>query len=858
MATMKDKYPNLPGHLTEFKDGGLQLIQEVNPPKTESILILGTAIDGPVMEPVRVDASTYEAVFGKATDDRGIPNGSTAALAFEEAYSAGCRDIRIMRISGTAATAIVKCEETTRITDKVFEGILGFAGGNAEVNSEAYLSSKAQSIISVEADGAALQPSEYRFTVDKTVDGVLTDGTELYDETSVELEEVHYDPLTKRIVVQCVEDIYAHNDDEGDFKFESELPLDDITSEPDTTNYTLVAQKEIDWMYKDYTCGADAYVPGTKESSFVSTTGKVVQGSTAILVPYITSQVAIRDNKVNAGALIKVTYMTADGKKKVENSSKLTPTFVANGADLEFPLLSEEGAPIIPEEGKVRLYIGGAEYSEADTTVEDSTKKVFVIEKGEYEFEGVAEGTVHAKAKIVLRAGKHATRGAKIETRFAYKYEERISPEIKLETAFAGNVYNETQYRVQKIAHVGGLVETVLEIAKPRNKRSQANETHLRYSSFDHPTLALLVRAIGNDMKNAGFVKAYVNDAYAQIETSNLFAEPTLKNFDGGSNGIDLSKQDIFEKLSGKRDASGYLVEQGAYQLLENYTVDYVVPVGVCADDELVGKFDNFAYELALYCAVASHRNHATIGVISTSSPMEPTLKAVEDHVKKLEAYPNLYFMRDAKGDIIRDSEGNGIDLGKYLNVIAGGDVIMNSYRLGQYAVNSAAAFAGYLSQLAINSAPTNKVVKYARGLRIKFSNHQLDRLTNKRYITYKYKGDGQTVAIVDAMTASAPGSDYERTATMRAVRELANEIREVADPFLGEPNTVEQRNALSALLDKRLGQHKEAGTMKDYAFQLIATAYDELVGQATIELTIVPAQELRRITTVISLKPSI
>ena len=124
--------------------------------------------------------------------------------------------------------------------------------------------------------------------------------------------------------------------------------------------------------------------------------------------------------------------------------------------------------------------------------------------------------------------------------------------------------------------------------------------------------------------------------------------------------------------------------------------------------------------------------------------------------------------------------------------------------------------------------------------------------------MTLKYKGDGTTVAVVDAMTCAAPGSDYARLSSMRAVRAIANDIRDVADPFLGEPNTVQQRNALSALIDKKLGQHKDAGSIQDYNFQIIATAYDELVGQAKIELTLVPSQELRRITTIISLKPSL
>lgn len=50
-----DQYPFLPGHLVEFKDGGLAIKDEPNAPTTESVLILGTANDGPVGTPVAVN-----------------------------------------------------------------------------------------------------------------------------------------------------------------------------------------------------------------------------------------------------------------------------------------------------------------------------------------------------------------------------------------------------------------------------------------------------------------------------------------------------------------------------------------------------------------------------------------------------------------------------------------------------------------------------------------------------------------------------------------------------------------------------------------------------------------------------------
>ena len=59
-------YSNLPGHLVEFKDGGLQLTStQTDTSSTKSLLILGTATDGPINEPVKIDAVTVSQVFGR-------------------------------------------------------------------------------------------------------------------------------------------------------------------------------------------------------------------------------------------------------------------------------------------------------------------------------------------------------------------------------------------------------------------------------------------------------------------------------------------------------------------------------------------------------------------------------------------------------------------------------------------------------------------------------------------------------------------------------------------------------------------------------------------------------------------------
>ena len=132
MASVFEKYPNLPGFATEFKDGGLQVRTETIPPGTESILFLGTAVDGPVGEPIAVNPNNVELIFGGSTTPTGIPNGATLVKAFHEAWQAGCRDIRLMRITGKTAEATIKGAPIARSVETTVVKNLGVAPGNAE------------------------------------------------------------------------------------------------------------------------------------------------------------------------------------------------------------------------------------------------------------------------------------------------------------------------------------------------------------------------------------------------------------------------------------------------------------------------------------------------------------------------------------------------------------------------------------------------------------------------------------------------------------------------------------------------------------------------------------------------------
>ena len=625
---MQDMYPNLPGVLAQFKDGGLVLRNEINPPATESVLLLGTAIDGPTMEPVAVDASTVEVLFGKSVNSNGTLNGATLVKAFEQAYSAGCRDIRVMRISGEKAGLELNMNTLTKTVEKT---------------------------------------DTKSFTADGSVGQVF---------------EVTYNVIDE------------------------------------DANYVKVS--------------------------------------------------------INGNELLDNSGLTIDGNE---------------------------------------IMVGG------DTVLVD---------------------------------------GDEVEITYIYEGTETSTPKLTFESLYAGELYNSVQVEIKNVTNNSGAITgKEVVITKPDSKKSQITEGNLKYTTGDYDTLFDLVRAINSDPLN-NVVRVFTDRQYDNEVSGDLLKVSTSENLTGGNNGLGLSKNKLYEALGGKRNALGFLVKEGAYQIIENYSVDTVVPVGVYANDVLFDENDNFAYQLALACAVMSHRTKSTMGVIATSTPTQAGLSAIDTHVGELLVLSNNLNlnMKDRNGNEIKDTDGNSIDLGRYISIVAGPDVTFGSGRFGVYAENSAAAYAGMVSGLAVQSAPTNKNVPNALGLRYTYSNSQLNSLTGARYVTFKFKQANSVVAVTDSMTAAKPNSDYRRLSTYRVIKAAANEIRNVCEPFIGEPNDTAQRNSMSAAIDKRLGKLVEAGVLQGYNFQIVVTPVMQILGQAQIELTLVPPMELRQITTVISLQP--
>ncbi len=848
-------YPNLPGHLVEFKDGGMQLRETAVTGNSKSLLILGTAIDGPVNEPVAIDVENVQKLFGDDVNSDGIPNGTTLTKYARQAYKAGFNDIRCMRVTGSSASATVETNSST--VTELQEFVSEF---NAEGNEKYTVTLDMSSVPSgkygaIKKEDVAIShptantvassfnipnevtilanqvPARGDITIDYKIQ--VVDPTVLSSAvTSGEINTLLLDADANTWNVKApfaITDMYMYNLDgltPGTATEDNHgvpVPTDNliaITTEAGETFYTTLVLKDINGVTK------------TIEAATLGTDG-------VLTIEY--TEIADIAN-MTSFTLEYVAYTTIDNSTMIAQASLYTPQEI---------ILDTDKVPVTGEE--VYLY---------DSTGANVVSKLSDT-NGVLTYDSTANKIIVDLSKVpnVIPLG-YITMGALLKLVYKYETATTVTESITFRSIYGGEAYNEASVTVDIITDDAGNVGRLITLTKPSSKKYTDSEAALSFESFDYPTFGLLRDAIANHPLNNVF-EAITDYEDAPTDSIPVGTENSITaTFTGGTNGVSPTNDEMFVALSGKRNAEGYLTERGAYQVLENYNVDYIYVAGVYADSKVSPSIskNSFHYELALLCAVLTYRTKMVHGFIDVKPNTNTTLIGIQNYVEKLLAYDNIHYMKDNEGNVIYDENNNPMDIGWYTSAVVGPEPICVSPTLGNYYGSPAIAYAALNANLKAQSAPTNKSLPGCTGMRYKFSNKQLNELTANRFVTFKLKNEGVTNSskipyVVDGCTCGASTSDYARITTVKVVTRCVDEVREVADPFIGEPNTVEQRNALAALISKRLTYLKEQGVIQYFEFEISATVEQVLIGECSIALTLVAPQELRKITTVVALR---
>ena len=889
-------YSNLPGHLVEFKDGGLQLTSTTtDTSSTKSLLILGTALDGPINEPVKIDAVTVSQVFGKEVDADGYPNGTTLTKYAKQAFKNGFDDVRCMRVTGSQAYTTIYGHETVGyVTDSAVVNEHGedATDGNGIINSNSKIFKKDYS----DGDNPVYVIDRAIMDGSDRIDGIyINDGTERViglGSTSGGASEATWSPYhgfsidankfgkLNKLTLKCKAIKFVGSTDAGTYSYTTTIASDPVTEtggDLDSIAFTVPSTP--------ITGSAPEFF---KEESAHRTLNDKLPDVTGIdLNGFI-----VKVNGTPTPLVEGTDYTGSYSYDSLTSTGTYTITPAASGAI----------RTAYDTDPTVKLSITYYPYEEVtidddftdnfNALVADSTLDVSeALAKKDAEITSVTVGTdvflttsaeftdkfeiSGGKVKVIDPVGM--TPGSVIKAAYSWSKEIVSDLELKIKSQWGGSLYKDGKVQVKKMID-GTTNFTVIEFTAPSAKGGKK----FSYSSKYYTTIDDLVLAMKNDTNNVNMFEIEIVKGEGTDALDLLVSTDVLDLSEGGEDGIKVTNNEMFEALSGVRytaadigspisayttdvvtsDMVGYLKTQGAYQILENYNVDFIYPAGVYADSvQTVNPNSDFQRELALVCAVLTYRTKMTHGFIDVKPNSNTTLVGTDAYVNKLiNSHPNIYYMTDSDGNVIYDADSKPMDIGWYTSCVVGPEPVMTSDTLGTYYGSPAIAYAALNSVLEPQSSPMNKALRNVNGMKFKFSNKQMDMLLGSRFVCFKLKNEGLATAsstpyVVDGITSGAPNCDYHDIVVVKVITDVVDQIRKVADPFIGEQNTVEQRNALSALIAKRLAKLVEIGEIQSYEFEVSATIQQQLIGEASIALTIVPALTLRKITTVVALR---
>lgn len=148
----------------------------------------------------------------------------------------------------------------------------------------------------------------------------------------------------------------------------------------------------------------------------------------------------------------------------------------------------------------------------------------------------------------------------------------------------------------------------------------------------------------------------------------------------------------------------------------------------------------------------------------------------------------------------------------------------------------TAAAFAGKLASLPVQTSPTNKVLNIS-ALAEEFNSGELEKLVQNKILAVE-KREG--FRVVKGITTSG-NSAWSQITTRRIVDKAIYGVRSACNPYIGKLNNDRVRSAMKATIDGFLTRMVEEEALTTYELSVTATRPQEIAGQCMVTMTIQP-----------------
>lgn len=290
----------------------------------------------------------------------------------------------------------------------------------------------------------------------------------------------------------------------------------------------------------------------------------------------------------------------------------------------------------------------------------------------------------------------------------------------------------------------------------------------------------------------------------------------------------------------------------------------------------------NFAHQLGTWLYNITENERFVLGTIGTSKPTSTSTSGVAKWIGTLpqtDAFGvitangsgllgnkfmagntsrvNGFYLTDSgfvDGNIILDSNGAPVDLGKYLSVVAGALVTPDLKSVGSSLgiENGAMVYAGLISTVVPGNSTTNIDVLNV-GLPFIIKKTKLNELSGAGYVTFYTKPEGQ-VGVVSGELPTGPDSDYDYISTTLIVSNIVTRIRARINPYLGKGLNSAMVAAMNTAVEQIFKDEVAAGSVIKYGFNIIVEPTSNGRGKVRIPVQLVPAFELREVNVPIKL----
>lgn len=214
------------------------------------------------------------------------------------------------------------------------------------------------------------------------------------------------------------------------------------------------------------------------------------------------------------------------------------------------------------------------------------------------------------------------------------------------------------------------------------------------------------------------------------------------------------------------------------------------------------------------------------------------------------------------------DDLGNKVDAGAYVNVIAAPIRCLHpsvrklaseksaSQSNTSFNCGGAPSYAGLIASLIPHSATTNKPLPGIVPAR-RLSQTQAENLLTYRMVTMIEKTRG--FVVVNGVTGAYKvdnytKSDYTQLTTLRITQAAVDVVRTACEPYIGEALNGASLNAMREHIEVGLKNMKSAGALNDYRYAVVSSPDQQVIGQCSVDLTIVPAFELTQVNVSVKL----